>query len=150
MNHNYKAGPLWMDNFFRSIGFSVDDQPVIQSIPEEYSHDHAQPDQPWGAHSPEATRWHAGFNSALRYAYGPGNFTGLEYDGLTFVTYDIIDELPGWYGDAAARQPATAECTGDAVVELCADAGADYPAFANHIADALAYGFGIPKRYVGP
>jgi hypothetical protein len=85
--------------------YFLDGEPLIQTLPENY-HDHAQPTQPV-----TSTRSNA---LANQYAFAHGDdATEWVVDPATFEHFvrgalctTIIDELPRWFCDAAARESA--------------------------------------------
>ena len=120
-------------------------EPVIQHLPEDYSHDHAQ--------STRAFWWPESFATPLRYAVISETNNILEYDGLRNVDYTIIPELPRWYGDAAARESATGEraaAARDGDPAKHADTGADDSAHYDSVGYAVAYGFGVSRTFFDP
>jgi hypothetical protein len=134
MNTIFDIVNRWVQENYSTVRYSVQGQPVIQTLPENY-HVNAQLTQ-------TITRSNV---SANRYAIAPDNFTGLDLDGLYFVEYTIIPELPRWYGDAAARESATGEHTDAgqrATHERAAGdtgRGPDHSAFYDYVRDAIAY-----------
>jgi hypothetical protein len=153
MNTIFDIVNRWVQENYSTVRYSVQGQPVIQTLPENY-HVNAQPTQPNDA---DLVATILALSAVLDAQSVPGTKRTLIvgtpepykfdfYPADAFISCNpAITELPRWYGDAAARESATGEHTDAgqrATHERAAGdtgRGPDHSAFYDYVRDAIAY-----------